>query len=390
MTRYTRVEDIALKKITNKNVLLLADTDNETFCVSEYIKEIKTNSVHEIQIVNPIKVNNIKLNNIEAIIIHYSIYISSYYFLNESWQKKIQKFKKLKLLIIQDEYRHVNLTVYQINKLGFNFIISSLSISNLKLVYQDSKFKNVTFISALPGYISDFMLNCFNGNNKRENDLLGRGSELPNSLGFAKVEKDIVYKKLYEKIAYGMNLNFFKKIIYGVPLSLNKYSFKSDISSLYKDRFYKASWIEQLQNTKCVLGVEGGASIFDFDSSVEYLTNKLDFAESNEKKPSDIYTKYYNNLNNIHHRTLTPRILEAICCGTVLILLEGEFRNIIKPNVHYVPIKRDLSNLWDIIKLLKNKKYITSMRKKAFSEIAMNRKYHFKYFINKLDLIVGS
>ena len=250
MTRYTSVEDIALKKITNKNVLLLADTDNETFCVSEYIKEIKANSEHKFQIVNPIKVRNATLTNIDAIVVHYSIYISSYYFLSESWKKKIQKFKKNKLLIIQDEYRHVDLTTYQINKLGFSFIISSLSISNLKLVYQDNKFKNVTFISALPGYISDYMLNFFKGNKKREFDLLGRGSEIPSSLGAAKVEKDLVYIQLKKKIIDGLNLNFLKKIISGVPLALTKKKFKIDISTLYKDRLYKDQWMKQLKKNK--------------------------------------------------------------------------------------------------------------------------------------------
>ena len=390
MTRYTSVEDIVIKKITNKNVLLLADTDNETFCVSEYIKEIKANSEHKFQIVNPIKVRNATLTNIDAIVVHYSIYISSYYFLSESWQKKIQKFKKNKLLIIQDEYRHVDLTIYQINKLGFSFIISSLSISNLKLVYQDNKFKNVTFISALPGYISDYMLNFYKGNKKREFDLLGRGSEIPSSLGAAKIEKDLVYIQLKKKIIDGLNFNFLKKIISGVPLALTKKKFKIDISTLYKDRLYKDQWMKQLKKTRCILGVEGGSSIFDFDSSVQYLNSKLEVVDPNYIKSSHAYLKHYSHLDNIHHRTLTPRIFESICCGTILLLLEGEYSDIIKPHVHYMPIKKDLSNIWDVLIASKNNNYVSKMRNKAFNEIAMNKKYHFKYFTNKLDVIVGS
>ena len=390
MTNYISVDDISLKKIKNKNVLFLADTDNKTYCVSEYIKEIKKNSKHKIQIVNPRKVPSIPLANIEVIIIHYSIYISSYNYLSKNWQNKIQKFKKLKLLIIQDEYRHVDLTSYQINKLGFGYIISSLSISNLKIIYPESKFKKVTFISSLPGYVSSNMLSFFKSHKIRTCDIFGRGSELPLSLGLATIEKDLIYIKLRKKIIDGINLNFFKKIISGVPLIINKNKYKIDISSSYDDRLYNDKWMKKLSKTKCVLGVEGGSSIFDFDSSVQYLNEKLKVDKSNSVKSSNIYLDHFSKYNNIHHRTITPRIFEAICSGTILLLLEGEYRNALKPYVHYIPIKKDLSNIWNVLKLTLNKNYTSRMRKKSFDEVAMNKKYHFKYFTNKLDMIISS
>ena len=44
-------------------------------------------------------------------------------------------------------------------------------------------------------------------------------------------------------------------------------------------------------------------------------------------------------------KTIAPRHFEAIGCGTTLVMYEGEFSGILKAGEHYVPLKRDHSNI---------------------------------------------
>ena len=60
--------------------------------------------------------------------------------------------------------------------------------------------------------------------------------------------------------------------------------------------------------------------------------------------------------NHVNCAVITPRIFEAIMGKTCMILKEGTYNNILKKNIHYIPIKKDYSNIDNIIKNLNDKK----------------------------------
>ena len=98
-------------------------------------------------------------------------------------------------MIIQDEYREIYLTHFQIKNLGFKIIISSLSQNNLPKVYPKKKFSDVTFVSALPGYITDGMkrIKSIALNDKKGSYIFGRGRPHPFAFGSGKLIKDKIY-----------------------------------------------------------------------------------------------------------------------------------------------------------------------------------------------------
>ena len=46
-----------------------------------------------------------------------------------------------------------------------------------------------------------------------------------------------------------------------------------------------------------------------------------------------------------------PKNFEAILSKTLQILIEGEYNNILKPSKHYIELKKDFSNIDEIIKI---------------------------------------
>lgn len=379
MTIYTSVDKISVdeKVLAKKKVLFLADDLHKTKTVIDYIAQIKNLSVHNLKVVNPIKIRNTKeikkinVEDFDVILVHYSIYISSYYFLSKAWQQRIKKFKKIKILIIQDEYREVFLTHYQIKNLGFSVIISSLSQINLPKVYPEKKFRGVTFVSALPGYISDWMkrIKTIPLKDKKSPFIFGRGRPHPFALGSGKFIKDKIYFDYKKKFPKDISL---------------------DISNKQEDRLEGHLWTKSLKNARFLIASEGGSSMFDFDGTVARIESSLAYINTKNLTDKQIYNKFFKKFdNNIVHKTITPRIFEAICSRTGLLLLEGNYRDIIKPDIHYIEIKNNFSNLKDVIKKIRDDQFVEKLINRAYADVAKSHSLSFKFFVSKLDILIG-
>ena len=82
---------------------------------------------------------------------------------------------------------------------------------------------------------------------------------------------------------------------------------------------------------------------------------------------------------------ISPKIFEAIRLKTVLVLFEGKYSGIIKPNIHFIPLKKDFSNANEVLNKLKNKDWIEKLVNKAYKDIILSNKYSYKAFITKID-----
>ena len=101
-------------------------------------------------------------------------------------------------------------------------------------------------------------------------------------------------------------------------------------------------------------GLEGGASIFDFDESAEKeVRNYL------QENPSATYEQIHAAClssieGNVIYRMITPRSFEAISMKTVQVMYPGEYSGILEAWKHYLPMERDFSNANEICDLLRN------------------------------------
>ena len=46
---------------------------------------------------------------------------------------------------------------------------------------------------------------------------------------------------------------------------------------------------------------------------------------------------------------ISPRHLEACATRTCQVLVEGEYSGVLRPGEHYIPVRKDLSNLDDVL-----------------------------------------
>jgi hypothetical protein len=296
---------------------------------------------------------NSNFDGFDVIIVHYSVRLCYEGHLPSAIKRKIASFKGLKCAFLQDEYDQTNVAVKNLLELGVMLVFTCVKESRVNEVYESLVSKGVKFKQVLTGFA--FLPNEKEPHIKktleRKWDLGYRGRRLSHRYGTLGYDKWRIGELANSKLAQN-------------ALRLN-------ISSETVDRIYGESWFDFLGNCKAVLGTESGANVFDFDGSLELLSDKqskMEFVDFQEIYLKDLEIEGLMN-------QISPRIFEAISTKTALVLYPGEYSGILKPWIHYFQIEKDFSNYSDLVDFLKDDEAISQMAERCYKDIVLSRKY---------------
>lgn len=312
-----------------------------------------------------------ELDSYDAVVIHYSIYINSSGYLSEKSKRKLASFSGKKILFIQDEYRLVALTVEQIALLNIDLVLSCVPEQSIPCIYSPHLLPNTKVVNVLTGAVSeDLIIQQPIPLAKRHFDVSYRGRKYPLWHGRLGLEK--------WQIADGFNKY------------AKKYNLKTSISYSEEDRLYGARWMHLIQNSRAVLGVESGASVFDFTGEISAKVETLEYLLGNDVVYQDARANYFAEYEDKYGlEQISPRIFEAMALRTLCILFEGNYSGILKPWRHYVPLKKDFSNIEEVVLVLKDNKKCAEIIANAYAEIAINPKFSYKKLVEDFDLLVN-
>lgn len=354
-------------------ILLLADDRHAANVVMDHIQAFMIHSSHEFVVMNPIHIEcpeEILLRKFDAILIHYSLYILGEYFLPMPWIDIITRFGGLKAQIIQDEQRNINSMKQRMADLGITVVFSSLEIENTEKVYSGDLLNQTTFYSCLPGYVArNFFDLSSSPISERPLHVVYRGRTLPAYLGRHAQEKRIIGEQLFS-IAEQFGLSV-------------------DISSDEDSRIYGNQWPQFLMSGRATLGVEGGASIFDFDGSITEAVSAYQKVNPNANFEEIWCQLLQKHEGNVIHKTLTPKLLESIATKTALILYPGLYRGILEPFQHYIPLERDGSNIHEVVAFLRDAPYLQNLVDRTHSEILWREDITLQFYIQKIDYVLA-
>lgn len=355
-------------------LLLLADDRHPAGVVQDHIRSICDYSQHRVTVANSRYVTQpdfYKIDEFDAILIHYSIFIISESYLSREWQRFILGFRGAVAVIHEDEYQKINTFKKKFAEFGVKAVFSCLdSKDTMEHVYGGSVLSPDTFFfSCLPGYIaSQWLENSAPPTLGRHFDIIYRGRTLQPELGLFAQEKRLIGEQMLA-IANANGLT-------------------CDISSAEQDRIYGSQWPIFLRSGKAMLGVEGGASIFDFDGKISEAV--ADFKTSNpDASFEEIWQSELRDYEgNIDFRTITPKFFEAIAAKTVLVLYPGKYNNLLLPDRHYIPLERDGSNAAEVVAKLRDDDYLQKMADRTFDEIIPRYEIGSKFYVNQIDRVL--
>jgi hypothetical protein len=306
----------------------------------------------------------------DAVCIHYSIRLP-YNEISPHLLKDLQKFNGLKFLFIQDEYDNTYRAWSWIKKIKFQLIFTCVPDGMVQKIYPPEEFPDTRFISNLTGYVPLALCSKDSGHKtSMRSCVIGyRARPLPPRYGVLGFDK-VLIGKLVRKYCDHRGIS-------------------NDIAWDEGSRIYGAAWDDFLASCRAMLGSESGSNVFDWDGQ---LQSSIDAFKVNHPQASDLEV-YQNVVKNLEidglMNQISPRIFEAIAARTVLVLFEGVYSGVIKANEHFIPLKKDGSNLAEVFEKLNDNEYVDRMVERAYSDVIEVGKYSYQTFVAMVDVEIG-
>lgn len=367
------VQRLRINKI-GRLLIVYAASQTYTATVFEHLDAFRKYSESECNYINIDDFNkrDLDLMVFDAVIVHYSVRLP-FGQLHKSAITKLQGYAGLKILFIQDEYDNTGLSRQTIGEIGFNLVYSVVPEHSIEKIYPKNEFPATKFISCFTGYVPDSLareVGLHIKPSKRQLNVAYRGRPLP-----------VWYGKLgQEKIEIGRKVREYCQI----------HGISCDIAWEESSRIYGEDWYKFISGAKSMLGSESGSNVFDWNGSL-----RQEIQQYCQQNPTASQADIYRDLVERREteglmNQISPRIFEMAAAETVMILLEGEYSGVLKPDVHYIPLKKDFSNLDDVFKTLADDRIVDDMAERTFKDIILSGSYSYRNFIKLVDTEIES
>ena len=265
------------------------------------------------------------------------------------------------ICIWQDEYHCQKIKSQIIEDFDINLTFVNVSEKDAVIIFNNTKsiFKNV-----LTGYVPDIKYERI-PISARKTNIFYRSTPLHYIYGDLGQQKTNIGKKIK---AYAQN----SEII-------------TDIEWEYNKKIFKEEWYIKLLNSKVTLATECGCKVFDFEPRLTKINAIL---KTNPNYTYEQAKKDFNIIPMYEACQVSPKMFEAAKLGTVLIMFEGEYKNIFKANIHYIELKKDYSNLDEVLEKVKDDVFLQNMADRTYKDIVESGKYSYKKFIEFVDSII--
>jgi len=309
-----------------------------------------------------------------SVVLHYSLFGSHPFKLEMPFYEYVRdSVDSYKIAFFQDEYRFWPERRSLLNDLKVNCVYTLVEPRYFDDTYL--KYTDVPkLVYTIPGHVPEDAAETAAGLTKpdphRTVDIGYRGRRGPYYLGRGAQEKHLI----------GIE---FRKRAAGLGLRL-------DIETEEDKRIYGKAWPRFLANCRAVLGVEAGSSVFDVDNIVRPQCAALLAGNPDVCVPDCDFEEMYEKVlvpheGKIYYRTISARHFEAAALRVCQILFEGKYSGILKPMVHYIPLKKDFSNFDAVIEMFRDERLRRELAENAYVDLIASGKYSYRNLIEGLD-----
>ena len=354
-------------------LLICDDRRGAPNTVLDHIDAFRRYSRHDIHTLNTRDMPRsiaLDLDYFDVAVIHYSVVLSSLNYLSADFRDKLRRFRGLKVEFIQDDYRWIDRETAASRDIGINVLFTVAPEPAASQVY-DERLPGVRRVLTLTGYVPENLVGRpIKPLGERTIDVGYRARDLPFWLGRLSREKVWIGQRFLERApAYGL---------------------RCDIAWTEDQRIYGEPWIEFVSSCRATLGCESGASIADFDGSVEQAV--LTFMGAHPRATfEDVHEAVLRPYEgNVVMNIVSPRVFEAAALGTALVMFPGEYSGVVSPEKHYIVLEKDFSNMDDVVDKLRDDKLVSAMTARARHDLIESGRWGYRAFVDQFDQVVDA
>jgi len=269
-----------------------------------------------------------------------------------------------KVLIAQDEQVRVDLLNAFVREFDVSIVFTPAAPSEWRQIYAQVDQSAVRFKQILTGYLDESMV----------------ARTVERSRDYRNRSIDVGYRSWYMQPFYGSHGQLKRQIGQAFKERAPSFGLRVNISNDAKDAFFGDAWFDFLLQCKYTIGVEGGCSVFDWDGSVARCTADY-LASRGQASYEEVEAACFPGLDGkFRYFLMSPRHLEAVATRTCQVLIEGDYGGVLEAGKHYISLKRDLSNLDEILTTMKEDKLRAEIVERAYHDVVLSGVYSFRAF----------
>lgn len=277
----------------------------------------------------------------------------------------VKNLSARKAYIAADESYQTEALREFIREFGVTHVFTFASPDAQKLIYGDLIDSGVRFIPALAGYV--------------DYDVVDRVARLARQSPERSI--DIGARLFFQPIGGRIAL---RKILIARALKerATAYGLTTDISHSPADMLLGDAWFSFLLRCRYTIGAETGSSLLDTDGRILRRISTF-MSEHSSATFEEIEAHCFPGLDGqLDYRALAPRHLEAIITRTCQVLVEGDYSGVLQPGLHYIELKRDFSNIDQVLATMQDENLREKIVERAYTDIVESHAYDYQSFVN--------
>jgi hypothetical protein len=352
--------------------LVLYDAQSTfTNTVYDHVDAFARHSGHRITYacILPASRKRVSFDAFDAVVVHYSVRVALGW-LPDRYRDALARYSGLKILFLQDEYEYTETARRAIEDLGIGVLFTCVPDAYREAIYPRARFPRLRLEPTLTGYVLDENTSC---------RTVPRISERKLVIGYRGRSLPFWYGDLgQEKVRIGQRMREICRAR-GIPV---------DIAWEEADRIYGERWVDFLASCKSTLGTESGSNVFDERGEVRRAV-EAELAARPDVTYEEVAEKHLKHLEGrVRMNQVSPRVFEAATLRTALVLFDGEYSDVVRPDRHFIPLRKDFSNVDQVLARLADDDELQSMVDLTYSEIIASGRYGYRQFIDRFDAVV--
>jgi hypothetical protein len=279
----------------------------------------------------------------------------------ETYRRRFRWLSKLscpKVALPQDDYDHAALLDEWMAELGVTTVYTSLAAPEQRALLYPLLGERASFRETLTGFID-------------EDAAADVASRLP---PHSERPMDVVYRARKLPYWFGSHGQLKHRIAEAVAERAPAHGLRIDVSTRPEDTIYGEGWLDFLLSGRAVIGSESGSSVLDERGEIHRRISRL-LADEPDLTFEEVDARMPEGWDSYAFFALSPRHLEAVVTRTAQVLVEGRYSGVLEPERHYIPVRRDFSDLDEALERLKDREAVEAMAGRAYEDVYLSRRY---------------
>lgn len=360
---------------TMRKRLLVAYSCGSTFVPTtlEYLRSFKSYSDWDVHYVHATEQAQMDFDfaSYDAIFHNYCARLCFEGYVSPSYIEAARRFRGVKVLAVQDEYDFTDTMRAAAAHIGFDIILTCVPENSWERVYPKALFPKTEFMRVLTGYVpADLRARGIMAKPLRDRQTL---------IGYRGRDIGARYGRLaFDKLEIGRRMH---EICSARGLAV-------DIDWSEESRIYGDAWFAFLGACRATLATESGSNIFDLDGSIVKQFAAMRRRLGRDPSHAEFEPHIRSVESQIAMGQVSPRVFEAAALRTPLVMFDGDYSGVVTPDVHYIALRKDFSNVDDVLQRLEDLPALEAMAERAHADLVASDRYAYRSFVAQVTAVI--